>query len=127
VPVRLNHWLMKTGPLTQNPAQTVPDGHTFFSEGAGNFKESKPIAMDRKDRMSASTEADSRIMQTRGSHPGSLEREAELRRRNEEIDMRQNEALRIAQSVVRQQEAKLVLSPSSARSSNRQVKICLKY
>ncbi len=78
--------------------------------------------MDRKERFSPSIEADSRIMQTRGSNPGTLDREAELRRRNEEIDMRQHEALRIAQAVVRQQEAKLALSPSSTRSPARLVK-----
>lgn len=61
-------------------------------------------------------------MQTSGS--GGLtasEREAELRRRNEEIDARQSEALRVAQDVVRLQQAKLVLSPGGKRSPNRQV------
>jgi hypothetical protein len=61
-------------------------------------------------------------MQTSGSGGFTAsEREAELRRRNEEIDARQSEALRVAQDVVRLQQAKLVLSPGGKRSPSRQV------
>ncbi|EKX45637.1 hypothetical protein GUITHDRAFT_108514 [Guillardia theta CCMP2712] len=45
-----------------------------------------------------------------------IEREEMLRKRSEEADMRRTEALRMAQSVVMQQEAKLLSSPAANRS-----------
>jgi len=47
------------------------------------------------------------------------EREAELRRRNEEIEIRQAEAVRIARDIIQTQEAKLATSPSQCRSARR--------
>ncbi len=47
------------------------------------------------------------------------EREAELRRRNEEIEVRQAEAERIARDIIQTQEAKLATSPSQCRSARR--------
>jgi hypothetical protein len=49
------------------------------------------------------------------------EREAELRRRNEEIEVRQAEAVRIARDIIQTQEAKLATSPSQCRSARRKV------
>jgi hypothetical protein len=51
------------------------------------------------------------------------EREAELRRRNEEIEIRQAEAVRIARDIIQTQEAKLAFSPSQSRSARR-MKVC---
>ena len=45
------------------------------------------------------------------------EREAELRRRNEEIELRQAEAVRIARDIIQSQEAKLATSPSPSRAA----------
>eukprot|EP00960_Hanusia_phi_P031583 749359-Hanusia_phi.AAC.5 len=45
-----------------------------------------------------------------------MEREEMLRKRSEEADMRRTEALKMAQSVVMQQEAKLLSSPAANRS-----------
>ncbi len=52
------------------------------------------------------------------------EREAELRRRNEEIEVRQAEAVRIARDIIQTQEAKLASSPSQCRSARRN-KVCM--
>jgi len=62
-------------------------------------------------------------MQTFGSTDPTAEREAELRRRNEEIEMRQAEAVRIARDIIQTQEAKLATSPSSTRSASRRNKV----
>ena len=51
------------------------------------------------------------------------EREAELRRRNEEIELRQAEAVRIARDIIQTQEAKLATSPSPSRSTSRRNKV----
>ena len=64
-----------------------------------------------------------RKMQTFGSVMNPTEREAELRRRNEEIELRQAEAVRIARDIIQTQEAKLATSPSPSRSVSRRSKV----